>query len=98
MSNQNKNKLSNFEIARNVASHIGIFLMSAAATFGMLEMPDHGRAQIVVPSRAIFAFAGESNTPEPANANSIRRERDDVETHYVSYSETQRTPSRSGAR
>jgi hypothetical protein len=92
---KNKNTVSSTEKMRNLSAQLGIILMSAAATIGMLEMPDHSKAQILVPARAVFAYANE-NSNDPAN--SIRRERDEEAPHYLSYSETQRTPSRSGKR
>ncbi len=77
----------------SVSQQIGMVLMTAAATFGMLELPDHPRAKIVVPNQPAFAFAAEVSSQ--AN-NPLRREREESAPHYISYSVAQRTPGRTG--
>lgn len=67
--------------------------MTAAVTLGMLELPEHGSAKIIVPNQPALAFAYDK---EGTENNPIRREREDTEQHYVSYSVSQRTPSRHG--
>lgn len=65
--------------------------MTAAATVGMLELPDHPNARIVVPSQpALVAVTSGEDT------NPLRREREETAPHHISYSETQRTPGRTG--
>ncbi len=75
-----------------VSQQIGILLMTTAATVGMLELPDHQGAKIVLPNQPIFAKVTENED----FANPLRREREESAPHYISYSEVQRTPSRSG--
>jgi len=75
-----------------LAQQTGLLLLSAAVTAGMLELPDRG-SRIVVPNQPAFAWANEN---EPTNNNSVRRENEETEQHYISYSVAQRTPSRSG--
>ena len=76
----------------DLAEQAGILLMSAALTFGMLEMPSD-RTKVVIPNQPSFAFAG--NSYEEFN-NPVSRERDETAPHFISYSEVQRTPSRTG--
>lgn len=79
-----------------VAQNLGLVIMTTAATVGMLEMPDHLN-KVVVPNQPAFAFAGEnSNVNNEGNTNPIRREKEEVEQHYISYSVAQRTPGRTG--
>jgi hypothetical protein len=70
----------------------GFLLMTAAVTVGMLELPNHPNSRIALPNRPALAFA---NDNEELN-NPLRREREEAAPHYISYSEVQRTPSRSG--
>ncbi len=94
MSSKIKNKIKKTDKAMMVSSQLGLLLMSAAATLGMLELPDHGRGPLVInTSRPTFAF-GIQNSDQ--NENTLRRERDESAPHYISYSITQRTPARSG--
>ena len=76
----------------SLTTQLGLVLMTAATTFSMLELPDHAKAQVIVPSRAVFAFANE-NTDQN---NQLKRESEETGPHYISYAESQRTPSRSG--
>lgn len=89
---QNKNTLTTVDHLAQLAQQAGIMLMAGAATVGMLEPSAHDDRRIVVPNQPTFAFANED---EELN-NPIRNEREDVSSQYVSYSETQRTASRSG--
>lgn len=65
--------------------------MAAAATLGMLELPDHPN-KIIIISRPVFAQA----TLNSDQGNQMRRERDEAAPHYMSYEVAQRTPSRAG--
>jgi hypothetical protein len=77
-----------------IAAKAGLIIMAGAATIGMLDMPNLiGR--LAVPSQPVFAWAN-SNLKQEENSNSMLRERDDITPHYISYSEVQRTSSRSG--
>jgi hypothetical protein len=96
MSNKTKNSRSTAGKLTDVTKQGGIIIMAAAATLGMLELPDrsNGRA-IVVPNQPAFAMATH-NVQDQGQANQLRRERDETVQHYISYSVSQRTPSRSG--
>jgi len=74
------------------SQQLGMLLMTAAATVGMLELPDHPGTKIALPNQPIFARVTENEE----NNNPLRREREEAAPHYISYSVTQRTPSRSG--
>jgi len=76
------------------AQQAGLLLMSAAVTFGMLELPDRPDSRVVLPSQPAFAWANQNQ--DPNNGNTLRRESEETAPHYISYSESQRTPSRSG--
>ncbi len=66
--------------------------MSLATIVGMMRMPNHSVNRYVLPGQVIRV---ETNNTDDIN-NPVSREKDDVVPAYVSYSETQRTPSRSG--
>jgi hypothetical protein len=74
------------------AQQAGLLLMSAAVTLGMLEPSDHLGRQVVLPNQPAFALA---RINDDLN-NPLRRESEETAPHYVSYSEGQRTPARSG--
>lgn len=80
------------ETLRSLSQLVGMVLMTAAATFGMLELPDHPRAKVVVPNQPVFAYVSESSQ----GVNPLRREREESAPHYISYSAAQRTPGRTG--
>ena len=94
MSTKTKKKTDKMPIDQlsEVAQQAGLILMSAAMTIGMLESPDHGATKIVLPVQPAMALAGEN----AENNNVIRREREETAPHFISYSEVQRTPARSG--
>jgi hypothetical protein len=94
MSTKTKKTKTASESLADLAKRAGILLMSAAATTGMLELPDHPNARIMVPNQPAFAFVNEDDELN----NPIRREQEETMPHYISYSVTQRTPSRSGKR
>ncbi|HSX46234.1 MAG TPA: hypothetical protein VLG27_04525 [Candidatus Saccharimonadia bacterium] len=87
-------KPSTPEKIEQAAGRVGIVLLAGAATLGLLDMPNQPEKRVVLPSRPVFAFA--ENNFESENVNPIRREKEDTETHYVSYSVVQRTAPRSG--
>jgi hypothetical protein len=74
-----------------LSQQLGLVLMSAAVTFGMLETPDRS-GRVVLPTQPVFARVAENDQ----NQNTLRRESEETEQHYISYSVAQRTPSRSG--
>ncbi|HVX48000.1 MAG TPA: hypothetical protein VHA05_01445 [Candidatus Saccharimonadales bacterium] len=73
--------------------NLGLLLMSAALTLSVFEVPDDAK-KVVLPNRPAPVWVesgGQGNDNNP-----IRREREDTAPHYISYSEVQRTPTRSG--
>jgi hypothetical protein len=81
-----------------LAQQASMILMTAAVTLGMTELPGHPDKRIVLPNQPAFAWAndkGESNNNNNYN-NTLRRESQETEQHYISYSVAQRTPARSG--
>lgn len=78
-----------------IAKQSGFLLMAAAATLGMLEVPDHPSRQVIMLQQPVFSMAS-SGVDDMGQANQLRRERDEAAPHYMSYSVAQRTPSRSG--
>lgn len=81
------------EKALEIAQQAGLLLMSAAVTLGMLELPSSPDKRIILPNRPAFAWANEKGQ---SNNNTLRRESEETEQHYISYSVAQRTPARSG--
>ncbi|HUY85416.1 MAG TPA: hypothetical protein VMU97_02780 [Candidatus Dormibacteraeota bacterium] len=92
---KNKNSQTTADKITEAARQSGFLLMAAAATLGMLELPEHPNSKIVLTSQPVFAFASH-NVEDQGQANQMRRERDETVPHYMSYSVAQRTPSRSG--
>ncbi len=89
MSRKTKNTLKLPDTVTEISRQAGVLLMAAAVTFGMM---DHSSTRVILPAQAAITPAGENE----AFNNSSRRESEETAPHYVSYSETQRTPSRSG--
>lgn len=79
-----------------LAQQTGLILMTAAVTLGMMELPNRPNSRIIIPSQPAFGMANEQD--ELNNNNVLRRENEESEKSYVSYSVTQRTPARSGRR
>ena len=74
------------------ATDIGIGVMTLATVVGMMELPDHATNRYILPSQTIRV---EPNGPSELN-NPLRNEREESAQVYISYGESQRTPSRSG--
>lgn len=72
------------------AQRIGLVVMGAAMAFSVLDLADEAK-RIVLPTQPVLVGA-ENNS----NDNQLRREREETAPHFISYSEVQRTPSRSG--
>lgn len=70
----------------------GLILMAAAATVGMVELPEHPNSKVALTAQPVFVNAGENTT----DVNPIRREREETSPHFISYSVTQRTAGRTG--
>jgi hypothetical protein len=95
MSNKTKKSKTATDKLTEAAKQGGILIMAAAATLGMLELPDHTAARaVVVPNQPAFAMASR-NIEDQGQASQILRERYEAAPHYISYSVSQRTPSRS---
>ncbi|MDB5164497.1 MAG: hypothetical protein JWL89_123 [Candidatus Saccharibacteria bacterium] len=92
MSTKTKNDKANINLTE-LAQQAGIVLMTVAATVGLLELPEHPNARIVVPNQPSLVAVGVNN--EGGN-NPLRREREETAPHHISYSEIQRTPGRTG--
>ena len=73
-------------------SDIGIAVMTLATVVGMLELPGHTPNRFVLPAQTATVTANNLNEVN----NPIRREKEEAVSQYVSYSESQRTPGRSG--
>ncbi|MEI9913571.1 MAG: hypothetical protein WDN66_00955 [Candidatus Saccharibacteria bacterium] len=77
---------------KSYTGNIGLGFLSVATVLGMLKMPTHADNRYVLPGQLVKVQSSNvSNTNNP-----ISREREDTNPEYVSYGETQRTPSRSG--
>jgi hypothetical protein len=94
MSINNKNSQTSIEKATNVAQQAGLILMSAAVTFGMLEIAEQIKGRVIVPAQSSFVV--EAAGPQAGHDEPIRREREETHPHSSSYSINQRTQARSG--
>ncbi len=79
----------------NYSANLGVLLMTAATVVGMLELPDHAASanRFILPGQVVRVEA--SNDLEQLANNPVRRESEETTQRYVSYAQTQRTPSRS---
>lgn len=80
------------EALTEAAQRLGLAAMSAALVLSVLELPDDAK-RVILPSQPVPAWA---NAGENNDNNPIRREREETAPHFISYSEIQRTPTRSG--
>ncbi len=80
-----------YEKIGTAAQRLGLFVMSTAMILSMFELSDEAK-RIVLPNQPAPVWVGEN---EDTN-NSIRREKEETAPHFISYSEVQRTASRSG--
>lgn len=92
----NKNNNNTFEnIMANsaiVGQNLGIVLMAAATTLGLVEISNHENTKATLAAQPVYEVAGTSESPNP-----IRRERtEETGPHYISYGVGQRTPGRTG--
>src|SRR5512146_2511707 len=93
---KNKKHQTTTDKITEAAKRSGFLLMAGAATLGMLEFPDQPDKRAIMPQQPALAMAV-NNGQEPGQAaNQMRREREEVAPHYMSYSVAQRTQSRSG--
>lgn len=90
---QNKNTITITEQLGRRAQHLGLVMMTMAATLGMAELPHHEEAKVTITPHYL-AFAGVEVGGD--HGDSMRREREETGPHYTSYGASQRTPSRAG--
>jgi hypothetical protein len=95
MSIKTKNTKTTTDKLNEAAMQGGIVLMAAAATLGMLELPDQQNSKVIVPNQPAFAMAVQGGD-DPNNT--LRREREETTPHFISYSVVQRTAGRTGKR
>jgi hypothetical protein len=91
----NKNKkpnILNADRLNEAAMNAGLLLMTAAATLGVMEVPERPSTHAIIPGQPAIVLA----TERAGEENNLRRVREDTAPHYVSYSAFQRTPARSG--
>mgnify|MGYP001548700578 CR=1 FL=1 len=90
---QNKNIIKNIvDTTQQVIMPLSMAAMTAGIMLSLVEVPDHGR--VVLPNQQTFSPVGALSNEEN---NPVRRERgEESAPHYISYSEAERTPSRSG--
>lgn len=91
MSTKTKKSLNTSQTVAQTAGQLGTLLMAAAVTLGLFESPDHLNSKVVLPNQPSLVYVGSDN-----GVNPVRREREETAPHFISYSEVQRTPSRSG--
>lgn len=87
---KNKNHKNTFEIVTDTAQRLGLVAMGAAMVLSVLDLSEEAR-RVVLPSQPVLVSVGENT-----GNDQMRREREETAPHFVSYSEVQRTPSRSG--
>jgi hypothetical protein len=73
------------------AQRLGLFVMGTAMVLSTVELSNEAK-RIVLPNQPAPVWVGEN---EDTN-NPIRREREETAPHFISYTEVQRTASRSG--
>lgn len=90
-----KSKHSKNHLSFNLVPTLGMLMMSVASIAGFFEYSDHGNLtigkSIVLPTQTVLSKETELND----DASPIAREKDEVSSEYVSYSEVQRTAPRS---
>ncbi|HEY4964002.1 MAG TPA: hypothetical protein VIH90_04870 [Candidatus Saccharimonadales bacterium] len=85
-------KIKNLKITDKVALDVGTTLMAMATVVGMLELSTHSINKAILPLQPVYV----ANHSSSDFNNPMRREKEESGTIYVSYSESQRTPSRAG--
>lgn len=90
---KNKKSKNGISTLAEAAQRMGLVAMSAAIALSLLELQDDAK-RIILPAQPapVWANAGDQS----GDNNPIRREREETAPHFISYSEVQRTPSRSG--
>lgn len=94
---KNKKHQTTTDKVTETARKSGFLLMAAVATMGMVELPNHPDKRAILPQQPAFAMAVDSGSEPDHTPSQMRREqREETGPHYMSYSVSQRTPSRSG--
>lgn len=88
---KNKNQKISSEVLGTAARQLGLMVMSAAMILSTIELPDDVK-RVILPNQPEPIWVSENED----NNNPIRREREETAPHFISYSEVQRTASRSG--
>lgn len=86
-----KNSKINIGILTEAAQRAGLVAMSAAMALSVLELSEESK-RAVLPVQPVLVQAGNNHNGD----NQVRREREETAPHFISYSEVQRTPGRSG--
>lgn len=92
---QKTNKVyANVSHAANAA---GVLMMTAAATIGMIEIPNHPN-KVAITNQPVLEAAQPGHVGENFmnELGQIRREREETHPHAISFSVAQRTPGRTG--
>ena len=79
-----------------IATRLGVAMMAAATVLGMTELVHTPEMKVLANLQPAYAFAGEGPVGNPGRDNNVRRERDDLGKHDMSYGIAMRTPSRAG--
>lgn len=80
---------------QDFAANAGIVLMTAAATVGMMEVPESHNKQVVLPAQPVYEFSNPASGVD-THGSELRREKDEVHPHSLGYSVNQRTAGRTG--
>lgn len=91
MAKKTKNKV--YKNMSQVANTAGVLMMTAAATLGMVEIPNHPNKVAIAPQPVFEAVDPGKFMNE---LGQIRREREETHPHAISFSVSQRTPGRTG--
>ena len=85
-------KIKIVNLKNKVALDVGTSLMALATIVGMLELSGHSLNKIALNMQPVYASSHNQNELN----NPMRREKEEAGPQYISYSESQRTPSRAG--
>lgn len=87
---KNKNHNNTASKLAVAAQRLGLVAMGTAMVLSVLDLSDEAK-RVVMPNQPVLVAANENT-----GNNQMRREREETAPHFISYSEVQRTPSRSG--
>lgn len=80
------------EFIKNHTSDVGITIMALATLVGLVDLQEHTVRPVVITSQP----SKYSNVDQLGDdSNPLRREKEENAKEYISYSEAERTPSRS---